>query len=145
MALHEINRQHVLQRCSRCDSDNRASLDALEVGVARREDVDDGLVQLPPCPSCRSTEFLIRADEGEPENPTPGSFGHLHRLLVDHLHAELLQRGRLHAGLKAKLGKRTVVARPLTQEARERWFPKGLKIEVAPDDVPRRSSGVSSP
>ncbi|MBU8901041.1 hypothetical protein KRR26_36195 [Corallococcus sp. M34] len=132
MALHEITQHHVLQRCTRCDSDNRAALDSLEVGVARSEDVDDGLVQLPPCPSCRSTEFLIRADEGETAHPAPGSFGHLHRLLVDHLHAELLQRGRLHAALKAKVGTKKLLARALTQEARARWFPQGLRIEVPP-------------
>ncbi|NOJ92331.1 hypothetical protein HMI51_05170 [Corallococcus coralloides] len=137
MALLEIAETHVLQRCARCDSNNRSALDSLEVGVARREDVDDGLVQLPPCASCRSSEFLIRAAEREPEHPAPGSFGHLHRLLVGHLHAELVQRGRLHTSLKPKGGSaRQVVTHPLTQEARERWFPQGLRIEMPPDEQP---------
>ncbi|RJS13749.1 hypothetical protein DRW03_35870 [Corallococcus sp. H22C18031201] len=134
MPLHEITQQHVMQRCFRCDSDNRTALDALEVGIARREDVDDSLVQLPPCPSCRSTEFLVRSDEGEPAHPAPGSFGHQHRLLVDHLHAELLQRGRLHAALKSKEGNRKLVARALTQEESARWFPQGLRIDVPPGE-----------
>ncbi|WP_434345744.1 hypothetical protein ACN6A1_27850 [Myxococcus virescens] len=138
MAIHEVTADDVLQRCARCGSGNRLSLDTLEVGVARREDVDDGLVQLPPCPACRSTEFLIRAPEGEPEHPAPGSFGHLHRLLVGHLHAELVQRGRLHTVLKPKGGGAgRVVVRPLPQEARERWFPQGLRIVVLPDEQPR--------
>ncbi|RKH04354.1 hypothetical protein [Corallococcus carmarthensis] len=138
MALLEIAETHVLQRCARCDSTNRSALDSLEVGVARRENVDDGLVQLPPCASCRSSEFLIRAAEGEPEHPAPGSFGHLHRLLVGHLHAELVQRGRLHRALKPKGGSAPqVVTHPLSQEARERWFPQGLRIAVLADEQPR--------
>lgn len=138
MAIHEVTAEDVLQRCARCGNGNRLSLDSLEVGVARREDVDDGLVQLPPCPACRSTEFLIRAAEGESEHPAPGSFGHLHRLLVDHVHAELVERGRLRSVLKPKGGGAgKVVVRPLSQEARERWFPQGLRIEVSPDEQPR--------
>lgn len=138
MAIHEVTPEDVLQRCARCGSGNRLSLDTLEVGVARREDVDDGLVQLPPCPACRSTEFLIRAAEGEPEHPAPGSFGHLHQLLVGHLHAQLVQLGRMHTALKPKGdGAGTVVVRPLSQEARERWFPQGLRIAVPPDEQPR--------
>jgi hypothetical protein len=144
MAIHEVTAENVFQRCVRCGTGNRLSLDALEVCIARREDVDDGLVQLPPCPSCRSTEFLIRAAEGEPEHPAPGSFGHLHGLLVDHLHAELVQRGRLHTALKPTGGStRQVVVRPLTQEARERWFPQGLRIEMPPGES-HRGSDVSS-
>ncbi|NOJ79778.1 hypothetical protein [Myxococcus xanthus] len=144
MAIHEVTAEDVLQRCARCGSGNRLSLDTLEVGVARREDVDDGLVQLPPCPTCSSTEFLIRAAEGEPEHPALGSFGHLHRLLVGHLHAELVQRGRLHTTLKPKGGGAgTVVVRPLSQETLERWFPQGLRIELPPDEQPH-APGESS-
>ncbi|TQF11031.1 hypothetical protein FJV41_36380 [Myxococcus llanfairpwllgwyngyllgogerychwyrndrobwllllantysiliogogogochensis] len=138
MAIHEVTAEDVLQRCARCGSGNRLSLNLLEVGVANREDVDDGLVQLPPCPACRSTEFLIRAAEGEPEHPAPGSFGHLHRLLVGHIHAELVQRGRLHMGLKSKGGRAgKMVLPPLPQETRERWFPQGLRIAVPADEQPR--------
>ncbi|NOJ81152.1 hypothetical protein [Myxococcus xanthus] len=138
MAIHEVTTEDVLQRCARCGSGNRLSLDTLEVGVARREDVDDSLVQLPPCPACRSTEFLIRASESEPAHPAPGSFGHLHRLLVGHVHAELVQRGRLHTVLKPKGGgARKVAVHPLSQEARERWFPQGLRIAVPANEEPR--------
>ncbi|ADO70402.1 hypothetical protein [Stigmatella aurantiaca] len=137
MAIHEVTTEDVLQRCARCGSGNRLSIDSLEVGVARREDVDDSLVQLPPCPTCRSTEVLIRAAVGEPEHPAPGSFGHLHRLLVGHVHAELVQRERLHRGIKPKGGSASnVVVRPLSQETRERWFPQGLRIAVPPDEQP---------
>jgi len=138
MAIHEVTAEDMLQRCARCGSSNRLTLDTLEVGVARREDVDDGLVQLPACPACSSTEFLIRATEGEPEHPAPGSFGHLHQLLVGHVHAELTQRGRLHSMLKTKKGGAgKVVVSPLSQEARERWFPRGLRIAEPPNEEPR--------
>jgi len=138
MAIHEVTAEDVLQRCARCGSGNRLALDSLEVGLARREDADDSLVQLPPCPTCRSSEFLIRAAEAAPEHPAPGSFGHLHQLLVGHLHAELVQRGRLHPALKRKGGGDSqVVVRPLSQEALERWFPQGLRIEVPPGEQPR--------
>nr|WP_255666178.1 hypothetical protein [Myxococcus sp. AS-1-15] len=127
-----------MQRGIRCGRDNRLALDPQEVGVARRGDADDSLVQLPPCPACRSTEFLTRAAEREPGHPVPGSFGHLHRLLVAHLHAELVQRGRLHTVLKPKGGSAgKVLMRPLSQEARERWLPQGLRIAVPADEQPR--------
>lgn len=143
MALHEITQQHVMQRCSRCDSDNRTAIDLLEVGVARHDDVDDSLVQLPPCPSCRSTEFLVHSDAGEPTHPSPGSYGHLHRLLVDHLHAELIQRERLHSALNSRAGNKKLVVSPLTQEVRERWFPHGLRLEAPPAERRHRPQAAS--
>ncbi|GEL75746.1 hypothetical protein MVI01_75300 [Myxococcus virescens] len=44
----------------------------------------------------------------------------------------------MHTVLKPKGGGAgKVVVRPLSQEARERWFPQGLRITVPPDEQPR--------
>ena len=90
MSIHEMTSTEVVQRCGRCAAENRIALDTLEVGVARDEQTDASVVPLPACPTCRSTEFLLRSPNDEPAHPAPGSFGHLHRLLVDEMHAELV-------------------------------------------------------
>jgi hypothetical protein len=60
----------------------------------------------------------------------PGSFGHLHRLLVDAVHAELVKRKRVIPLLKDKQGRvDPTLAKPVATEELARWFPQGLKIE----------------
>ncbi|QRK07468.1 hypothetical protein JQX13_46925 [Archangium violaceum] len=130
MAIHEVTQEEALQRCARCGSDNRLSLKSLEVGVARDGHVDADILPLPPCTQCRSTEFLIRSGEEEGAHLAPGSFGHLHRLLVNHLHAELVQRGRVIPAPRAKALAGTVLPRPVPRGVLARWFPKGLRIEA---------------
>lgn len=130
MSIHEMNSTEILQRCGKCAAENRVALDALEVGVARDEQTDPSVVPLPACPTCRSTEFLLRSPDDEPSHPAPGSFGHLHRLLVDEVHAELVKRKKVIPLLKDKEGRvDPKLAKPVAAEERARWFPQGLKIE----------------
>jgi hypothetical protein len=130
MAIYEVTDSEVVQRCGKCGTENRVALDALEVGVAREEQTDSSVVPLPACPTCRSSEFLFRSPDGELTHPAPGSFGHLHRLLVDEVHAELVKRKKVIPLLKDKEGRvDPKLAKPVAAEERSRWFPQGLKIE----------------
>jgi len=131
MSIHEMNATEVLQRCGKCAAENRITLDSLEVGVARDDQTDAAVVPLPACPTCRSTEFLLRSRDDEPVHPAPGSFGHLHRMLVDEVHAELVKRKRVIPSLKDKQGRVDAqLAKPVVAEDVARWFPQGLKIEA---------------
>lgn len=130
MSIHEMTSTEVLQRCGKCAAENRIALDTLEVGVARDEQTDGSVVPLPACPTCRSTEFLLRSPNDEPAHPAPGSFGHLHRLLVDEMHAELVKRKKVIPLLKDNQGRvDPKLAKPVAAEELARWFPQGLKIE----------------
>ena len=130
MSIHEMTSTEVLQRCGKCAAENRIALDTLEVGVARDEQTDGSVVPLPACPTCRSTEFLLRSPNDEPAHPAPGSFGHLHRLLVDEMHAELVKRKKVIPLLKDNQGRvDPKLAKPVAAEELGRWFPQGLKIE----------------
>jgi hypothetical protein len=52
--------------------------------------------------------------------------GHLHRLLVDELHSELVKKGRVVAKLRGQGGK--VFTRPIATAVKQRFFDKGLKL-----------------
>ena len=138
MSIHELNTTDVLQRCGKCAAENRITLDSLEVGAARDGQTDAGVVPLPACPTCRSTEFLLRSPDNEPAHPAPGSFGHLHRMLVDEVHAELVKRKKVIPLLKDKQGVvDPKLARPVAAEDVARWFPQGLKIEARLSEAAR--------
>lgn len=128
MSIHEVTDTDVLQRCAGCGDEHRVLITHLEVGVARDDQVDPRLVPMPPCPLCGSSEFLVRAPDNEPEHPSQGSFGHRHRMLVDHLHAELVGRDQVNDMLRDPEGNvAPTLARPLSTEKRERWFAGGLR------------------
>lgn len=128
MAIHEITSDDVLQRCEVCDDEHRVLIDSLVVGVAHNAQIDGRMLPMPPCPACGSVEFLVRAPDNEPEHPSQGSFGHLHRMMVDQLHAELVSRDKVNAALRDPQGNVSpTLARPLSTEKRQRWFADGLR------------------
>jgi hypothetical protein len=137
MSIREMTGTEIVQRCAKCDAENRIVIDSLEAGVARDDQADPRVVALPPCPTCKSTEFLIRSPDDEPMYPTPGSFGHLHRMLVDQVHAELVKRKKIIEALKDKQGRVDAsLARPVSDEDARRWFSKGFKIELRDTEQP---------
>jgi hypothetical protein len=141
MAILEVTATEVVQRCAKCDTENRIALAGLEVGVARDAQTDSRTIPLPVCPTCGSREFLIRTPDGDPEHPAQGSFGHLHRMLVDHLHAELVKDDRVLPVLRDERGRADQrIARPISQAKRDRWFQRGIRIEV-----PAREKSGSQP
>ena len=125
MPIREIDDDFIEQGCAACEAVHRVGLDDLRVGVSREGKVDPSVVPLPPCESCGAVEFLIRSSDSEPEHPSPGSFGHLHRLLVDTLHARLVSRGCLAEGLTRRKAK---AARAPGKAEIKRWFKDGLKL-----------------
>lgn len=114
MPLTEVTATDVAHVCSACRSTRRTTLSALKEGQAALAPLAQSpdVLRLPPC-ECGATEFLVRSPEGEPPHPVPGGLGHLHRLLVDHLHSVL-------AGTPA----------PSAELAQ--WFPDGLSLPVEP-------------
>jgi hypothetical protein len=129
MAIHEVTEDAVVQRCASCKRDNRIAIASLRVGVEHGDHRDESLIPLPVCPGCGSVEVLRRSADNEGDHPAPGTFGHLHRMLVDHLHAELVQRDQVAPAFRTNGRCDTVLARPLTASAIERWFPRGMKLE----------------
>lgn len=130
MTIQEITPTDVLQRCESCEDKHRILIDDLEVGATQGpQQVEGRLVPLPPCPACGAVEFLVRTPDHEADHPSQGSFGHLHRMPVDELHAELVTRGKVNAALRDAQGKvPTRLAKPLSAAKRERWFPNGLRV-----------------
>lgn len=127
MAIQEITTTEVIQRCAKCDAENRVALDSLEVGVEREGQVDDAIVPMPECQTCHSREFLVRSPADEQEYAgARSSPGHLHRLIIDELHAELVKKGRVVATLRKRSGK--VLTRPIGDETRASLFKQGLKL-----------------
>jgi hypothetical protein len=128
MAIQEITDTELVQRCAGCDRENRVALATLAVGVARDDQVEDGVVPLPECPTCRSREFLVRSPASEQAHPSQGSPGHLHRLMVDELHSQLVKKGRVVERLVGKAEQ--ILTKPIATEVRARFFDKGLKLPV---------------
>jgi hypothetical protein len=145
MAILEVTATEVVQRCAKCDTENRIALAGLEVGVARDAQTDSRTIPLPVCPTCRSQEFLIREPDDEPEHPAQGSFGHLHRMLVDHLHAELVKDDRVLPVLRDERGRADQrIARPISQAKRDRWFQRGMRIDPPAREQPAQPVPVVS-
>ncbi len=133
MPLLEVRDADVSQRCSRCDAVRSIGISSLEAGIVLGAQQDDRIVRLPSCTGCGATEFLIRSHPRDVSMGISGTAGHLHRLLVDHLHAELVRRDQ-HINGAAPGGERSFEAwapAPSQEELRQ-WFPHGLKIEAPP-------------
>lgn len=127
MPIEELTNEEVLQRCSLCQTATRSKLATLSLGVGSTvaDDLDGRVVRLPPCPKCKAEEFLIRSEV----SPTsaPSTYGDLHRLLVDQLHASLAKQGRFDARLK-----KVPTLSDLDPTVVKTFFPDGLKLLIEP-------------
>jgi hypothetical protein len=126
MPIEELTSEEVLQRCSVCQTATRSKLQTLSLGVGSTvaDDLDGRVVRLPACPKCKAEEFLIRSEGAPPA--TPGSYGDLHRLLVDQLHASLAKLGRFDSRLRVPA---LVDLDPATVKE---FFPDGFKLLAPP-------------
>jgi hypothetical protein len=79
-------------------------------------------------PNVSLAEFLVRSPASEQAHPAQGSSGHLHRLMVDELHSQLVKKGRVVERLVSKVEQ--IVTKPIATEVRARFFDKGLKLPV---------------
>jgi hypothetical protein len=121
MTISRIEEDALEQECVRCKQKTAVSFDDIEVGLQRGKRFYESIIQIPPCPQCAAVEYLIRSqDDG---HPAAGSFGHLHRLLTNTLHARLVKRGRVAEGI---LPGDITVHEP--EEQLEVWFKDGLKL-----------------
>ena len=123
MPLTEVTATDVAHVCSACRGTRRTTLSGLKEGQAALAPLTQApdVLRLPPC-ECGATEFLVRSPEGEPPHPVPGGLGHLHRLLVDHLHLVL-------------------DGTPVSSAELAQWFPDGLRLPVGPLASPATSAG----
>jgi len=112
MPLQHIQKDRILQRCIACGDARTIAFELLEVATAP-------VIALPPCAACGSVEYLVGSAEDAPGHPQPGSYGHLHRMLVDHLYSEL-------AGTDAD--DQPVCNRRPSAEELAQWFPDGLVL-----------------
>lgn len=127
MPIVAIEERTLRQRCARCERERELSLEELTPPDGKPPEV----LTLPPC-ACGAVEHLIHAPDGEPEHPEPGSFGHLHRLLVDGLLGALHEAAPREDTLRENT-LRARVERRIPEPVRERWFSAGPRLEVARD------------
>lgn len=91
MPIVEVVSDTIVQRCVACSVARRTDERTLFSRAASL--TEPGVLTLAPC-ACGAVEHLLRTPEGAPAHPVPGSFGHLHRLLVDALHVALGEEAR---------------------------------------------------
>lgn len=132
MPLEELADDHLVQRCLGCSSTHQHAYAAMLAAptLATEVPAEARVVALPACAVCGAHEFLVRSSDAEGPHAAPGSYSHLHRLLVDHLHERLAAGRATELGAKRKASKATKDA---SVEALQRWFPEGLKL--APPDA----------
>jgi len=127
MPIRELRTNDLDQECAKCGTVVAVPVNAIVAGVSRDGQTNPNVIALPVCAACGATEFLLRSPVGE-EHPSQGSYGHKHRLLVDMLHARLVQRGRLAEGLKPA----EVPTKEPPAAVIDRWFKNGLRLEPPP-------------
>jgi hypothetical protein len=137
MPITELKPNRIEQRCAACEATRELPLTDLTAGIQRGEQVDPLLIGLPACPDCGAREFLIRSPARDDlTRITPGSYGHLHRLLVDRLHRDLVTAGRIVDGAD----RQSLANLPRTEEDLETWLPRGPRLPPAGSESPPRSS-----
>jgi hypothetical protein len=124
MPIEELTSDSLVQRCAHCSAQNTIPLTGLSVGMGGlgKDDVDPAIIRVPACRGCRAEEFLVRSSDDEPDHPLPGSYGHRHRLLVDHLHGILADAARVHPHVDARSVRRVARAEL------EPWFGESLTL-----------------
>jgi hypothetical protein len=111
--------------CANCGATRVLSLDDLDVGDA--DEASDVPMRVPRCLDCGTIEFLLPSPRSAPPHPDPGSYGHLHRLLVDELSA-----------------RRLAPDSPPDNKDLARWFPDGLTLS-RPAEFQRKEKETHNP
>jgi hypothetical protein len=130
MPIESLNDRTVDVRCINCGTARTLELEELELKLEKgaRPDASPARIDLPSCPNrdCGSSESLF-ASPGKPAiAAVPGSYGHLHSVLVDTLAAQLIQGGRLKGGERATAER---AVRPREEEA-SAFFADGLTLPL---------------
>ncbi len=133
MPILEMHEDRIDQECAKCGEVHQVALDDLTAGVKNEVLTAPPFVKLPQCSNCGAQEYLARSPDDEPDHPSPGCFGHLHRLLVDNLHAKLVEREQVTEGVEME----TVKPRKKLKDELKKWFPKDFKLERQAEQEPR--------
>ena len=127
MPIIALNPDSIQQHCNACGVQQELPFAQLAAGINRDGIIDPYVMALPVCPGCGASEFLIRtANPAELARIRPGSYSHLHHLLVDRLHFQLASQGRVIEGAdQAELENL-----PRTDQELETWLPDGLLLPL---------------
>ena len=125
MTITRLTSEVLEHLCDQCNARRELSLRALRLGPPSGTPGRLLVVALPSC-ECGSIEHLFPSSS---EHRAPGSFGHLHGLLVTVLVARLIDRGAVgdHIDVSA-----LDYAAP-KQSTLQRWFPNGLRLDARDD------------
>jgi hypothetical protein len=125
-----LNERTVEQRCINCGVARTLELDKLELKLEQgaRPDTSPAKIELPVCATdgCNSSETLFTSPAKASIAAVPGTYGHLHSVLVDKLAAKLIQDGRLQGGERATAER---LIRPREEEA-SAFFNNGLVLPL---------------
>ena len=124
MTIREIFESEFEQECESCGAVRNVADSDVQVGVEHEGQLDTKIVSLPVCPNCGAREYLLRSADNEPEHPSPGSFGHRHRLMVDVLHSKLVKEGRVSQGIDPA----SAQGKERTPEELDRWFKGQMRL-----------------
>jgi hypothetical protein len=136
MPIESISTKSVQQRCIHCRQARALELEQLEIGILEAGGTAATVVSLPACAGCQTVEFLFGSSDAQPEHPSPGSYGHLHGLLVNRLHAELLDADQVSDESRSRTPR---LKRP-SDEVLARWFPHRLTLD---QDLPSVTGGTA--
>lgn len=129
MPITELTSDSTRQQCASCSAEQEILLARLAAGTNRDGVIDLYIIALPTCPGCGAREFLIRTpDPAELARARPGSYSHVHRLLVDRLHHRLVDQDRIVQGAD----RRTMATLERTDRELETWLPAGSRLPVPP-------------
>lgn len=120
MPIREVLDETIEQECGHCRSVHKVPYLQMSVGLALEGLADDMSVILPLCPSCGAQEFLF-AFEGD--DSFPGSYGHLHRLLVNIVYRRLIDEDVVKSSLSQKN-----LPQVADSEVLHKWFPNGFRL-----------------
>lgn len=127
MPIYQITSTELVQRCANCGATHHVPITLLRAGVLPGAQYDERIVALPPC-DCRAVEFLIRSDARTHCLADQGTFTHLHCLLVDHLHNELVRRANESTVPDPSAARSE--APPKLDDELATWFPDGLQMPL---------------
>lgn len=136
MPIEELTESEVVQRCAACEAHHRLPLAAITAAAELSEAADARALALPPCAGCGAREFVLRSSEDERARKDPGSFAHLHQLLVDALGERRFPRGEAKTSAQSDGARDPALG--LDAEL-ARWFPNGLRLDA---DAPPLSGEV---
>lgn len=140
MSIRELMEGKLEQECGCCGAVRIIAETEIAIGSSQEGQTDTRVIPLPACADCGAVEYLIGSAVDEPEHPSPGSFGHLHRMLVDVLHSRLLAKGLVATGISPE----TAAGKEITENELNTWFGGTLRLYRTTEDAPEQTGEETS-